>query len=803
MKKIIGFYRKCDLLTMCGTLFSFIGIILIFNQHYTLSVVCMVLSGICDAFDGTLARKGKYSKMEQAYGVQLDSLSDVICFGVFPAILTSVISNHIITKIICAFYMLCGVIRLAYFNTLSVTEENKKGGFVGVPITTVSIVYPLIFFTLRFLKYELISTLMPVVLLLLGISFILKIHIPKVNVASKFDKILNKYILNLILFPLFIILSSDLFYKLCNNTIIESIKSTLLTIPNNFLVIILLMLIINLLFVVLLCITKKSNRAQLIILIVSVILMVISDIKFNIMGIPLEISDINYLNPANMSMMGTASGSIGTWIISVIIKATIVVIIGLVFIHIFKNKTIYIKSIKIRISMVILAIISLTLIFTINNKNSKFIIEKLYKISNEQLLTFNAISEVYDKFGFYQGMYINTLYDDKNTPENYDKTYVKKLLDNSVAEDKSWGKANVVFILSEAFSNLENINEIKFDKELISNIKLYENSENKMVFDLLVPVYGGASVNTEFEILTGASLSLWRSGFIPYTQYYNTFNGKHTPNLINEFNNNGYETMYLTPWAETSYKSQFVYNMFGTDKTIYNLSGEKKGMYLSDKSLIEAIYEELAETKIGKYKFIMSASAQNHFPYDKDLYKNYDIEVIQTNYNNEDTKILQNYAQGIYDADKELNNLYEKIQTLDVPTIIVFFGDHLPYTLNSKGTDPYTKSTYFNTENNNINLLRKYTTKAVILSNYDIETEDLEYINASYLGAYVLNKMDLEISNYFKYIDNTREILPVFNRNTIYKNNMTYDITAVDETTLNALNNYKYIQYGSFYEYIK
>lgn len=91
MNKIIGYYRKCDLLTMLGTLFSFIGILLAVSEHYTIACLCMAVSGICDAFDGTLARKHKYTKQQQTYGVQLDSLSDVICFGVFPAILTSLL----------------------------------------------------------------------------------------------------------------------------------------------------------------------------------------------------------------------------------------------------------------------------------------------------------------------------------------------------------------------------------------------------------------------------------------------------------------------------------------------------------------------------------------------------------------------------------------------------------------------------------------------------------------------------------------------------------------------------------------
>lgn len=120
---------------MLGTTIAFIGMCCAFNGHFSLASLCLMLSGICDSFDGTLARKYKYDKSQQEYGVQLDSLSDVICFGILPAIITVLISTSIVSVIICIFYMLCGVIRLAYFNMLHTTKAAKKGEYIGLPIT--------------------------------------------------------------------------------------------------------------------------------------------------------------------------------------------------------------------------------------------------------------------------------------------------------------------------------------------------------------------------------------------------------------------------------------------------------------------------------------------------------------------------------------------------------------------------------------------------------------------------------------------------------------------------------------------
>ena len=119
MKKyFIGQFRPCDLLTMLGTITAFIGIILAFNNHFTMAVLCLIICGICDGFDGTLARSHNYSESQKVYGSELDSLSDVICFGVFPAILTYLLSSNIYVSIICILYLMCGVIRLTYFNML-------------------------------------------------------------------------------------------------------------------------------------------------------------------------------------------------------------------------------------------------------------------------------------------------------------------------------------------------------------------------------------------------------------------------------------------------------------------------------------------------------------------------------------------------------------------------------------------------------------------------------------------------------------------------------------------------------------
>lgn len=803
--KIIGFYRQCDLLTMTGTTLSFIGLLMVLNGHYTIAAFCLLLSGICDGFDGKLARMHKSTKDEQNYGVQLDSLSDVICFGVLPAVITAQICDNIIGYIISAVYMLCGVVRLAYFNMLAASPKHKKGIYIGVPITIISIAFPIIMFIVRFINYEALRYVLPILLAIFAILFVARIEIKKVDVGGVLNKIFNKYTVNFIAFPAFIVLVSDFFFKI-NNFVGRAYVDVFTTIIHNFLPFVFVFVLMALLMIVITAIFNDSKKAKITLLILMVVFLVINDIKYSIMGLPIQLIDVNYLNPDNMAMMGTASSSIGLWIIRVIIKCIALIIIGIVIVKLDKFHNFKFKTKKSRILYPIGSIIVLIIPFLFITKVNNFMLKNIYRMDEDSVLQISDIKDLYYEKGFYQGMYLDHLGKKFIKPGSYNEAKVRVALEEAKMSAKkgTWGKANVVVILSEAFSDLNLIDEIKFDKELTPNINDYKDDDDKIVTKLNVSPFAGTSVNSEFEVLTGASLSFLQNGFVPWTQYYSKFNKTYTQSLISEFNNNGYETMYITPWGKTSYNSQYVYNLLGVDKTRYNLKGKKKGQWYSDESLTNALYDELKSTSEGDYKFIVTASAQNHFPYEIDKYteKEYDIKISETSLSTEDAKMLRAYAQGIYDADKALGMLYEKIQKLDTPTIIVFYGDHFPSIVDSKGYSPYTGAAYFNTGNAELDNLRIHTTQAVILANYDIDVDNLEYINSSYLGAYVLNKMDLKISDYFKFVNQTRGKVPVFNRSIIYdvENEEAINIDDADEKTKAALENYKYVQYKKFYD---
>ena len=808
MRKIIGYYRKCDILTMCGTFLAFIGIILAINDHFTFSAFCLFLCGVCDGFDGKLARMKRYKKEQKVYGAQLDSLSDVICFGVFPVILTSLICNNIYVYIISAIYMLCGLVRLAYFNTLDIMPKSNKNVFIGVPITTVAIIYPIILFIIRFINFNILKIVMPIILLILSISYILNIEFKKPDIIEMLKKIFNKYTVNLICFPMFILFISDLFYKINGfggRVYFDVFKS----IFSNFLPFLFLTLIFSLLTLILTALFNDSKKAKIVILVLTLILLFVNDIKYSIMGIPIELTDVGYLNPDNMNMMGTATSSIGLWIIKSSIKAIVYILLGMIITVFDKYHNLKFNDLKKRVIIPIISIIILVVPFLFNNHINNFVLKRIYTMTKSEILAAANIDQLYYEKGYFQGMYLDTLGNKFVLPDQYSKKNAQNAINDAVSKSSpsKWKKANVVVLLSESFSDPQRLSGIEYDKELMPNIKSYEKDDDKIVTDLLVNPYGTLSTNSEFEVLTGASLVFFNPSYVAYNQYYNNSLKEKNQSLINEFNNNGYETMYLTPWGETSYRSKYVYSILGADKTIYgkDLNGKLKGTFYSDESIVNDIYDRLKTTSKGNYKFIMAASGQNHFPYlDKYKESDYDVKIKSTKYDKEATNMFRSYAQGIYDADKALNQLYKKIQNLDTPTIVVMFGDHQPYMGKKDNTSDYLQNSYFNTNDEIINDIRLHTTKAVILANFKLDTSDnLEFINSSYLGAYVLNKMDLKVSDYFKFIDYSRKTIPVFNRSVIY-NSKTNTYTKMDQATKQekgAINNYKNVQYYKFFDF--
>ena len=179
---MIGFYDYTVVLTYLGFLSGLFGIIMASCNHLLTAVLCLMFSGLCDMFDGKVARtKKKRTEEEKHFGIQLDSLSDLVCFGVLPAFIgyRLGISKCYLIPIVL-FYPLAALIRLAYFNVLEIIRngDGPVKEYVGLPVTSAALIFPFVYIFKKFLgKYFVF--VYGALLLLLGLLFISKIKVKK------------------------------------------------------------------------------------------------------------------------------------------------------------------------------------------------------------------------------------------------------------------------------------------------------------------------------------------------------------------------------------------------------------------------------------------------------------------------------------------------------------------------------------------------------------------------------------------------------------------------------------------------
>jgi len=183
--RLIGVYDYTVILTYLSLISSVLGMTRAIHGDYKGAILCLALSGLCDAFDGRVARtKKNRTETEKAFGIQLDSLCDVICFGVFPAMICYLLGvRGTLGVALVLFYCLCAVIRLAYFNVLEAQRQTVEEGatkvYHGLPVTSISFILPLAFW-LQFVLPDLVFViLLHVVLLGVGFLFVLDFPLKK------------------------------------------------------------------------------------------------------------------------------------------------------------------------------------------------------------------------------------------------------------------------------------------------------------------------------------------------------------------------------------------------------------------------------------------------------------------------------------------------------------------------------------------------------------------------------------------------------------------------------------------------
>ena len=185
MFRLIGVYDYTVILTYLSLISSVFGMIQAVHGDYKTAVLCLAFSGLCDGFDGRVARTKKDRTEDgKQFGIQLDSLCDVICFGVFPAMICYLLGvRGLLGVVLVCFYCMCAVCRLAFFNVLEGKRQQEEGScnktYRGLPVTSISYILPVVFWTQYLMPPAVFVVILHFVLLVVGLLFVLDFPIKK------------------------------------------------------------------------------------------------------------------------------------------------------------------------------------------------------------------------------------------------------------------------------------------------------------------------------------------------------------------------------------------------------------------------------------------------------------------------------------------------------------------------------------------------------------------------------------------------------------------------------------------------
>jgi CDP-diacylglycerol--serine O-phosphatidyltransferase len=187
-KLFLGVYNPSIILTYIGVFCSIYGMVglltsrdMIITRTLNIAMIMLVVAGVCDMFDGTIARMCKRTEKEKAFGIQLDSLADTVSFVVFPATMLVFMTGYNIASVIIAcFYVFAGIMRLGWFN---VTTEENKGFYMGLPVTFAALIFPALYLILRFIDCGFETIIVQIVFSIVALLFILNFKVKKVKVS--------------------------------------------------------------------------------------------------------------------------------------------------------------------------------------------------------------------------------------------------------------------------------------------------------------------------------------------------------------------------------------------------------------------------------------------------------------------------------------------------------------------------------------------------------------------------------------------------------------------------------------------
>ncbi|MBN1308055.1 MAG: LTA synthase family protein [Chitinispirillaceae bacterium] len=312
-------------------------------------------------------------------------------------------------------------------------------------------------------------------------------------------------------------------------------------------------------------------------------------------------------------------------------------------------------------------------------------------------------------------------------------------------------KPDVIVYMNESFWDITRISSIQ---PLCDPLPTFHSLEKSgRTIRLVSPTFGGNTCLAEFDILTGMPHGFLPPGSIAFNQYI----WRPFPSLVRVFNENGYRTLALHAFKRWFWNRVNVYRHFGFDDFLSIESMGRiavKGTFAGDEEFARTIVTCAAAHE--EPHFIFALSMQNHGHY---TYKRYDVLDCPVATGLSATADLEynTFLQGIIDGDKSLKIIVEYVNKASKPTLLFFFGDHLP-----GFTHLYKESGYDRIMADN--LLNAYMTTAVWHANFPLPPVKDRILAMVYFPLTVSRLAGIEIPAYYHVLEGVKQRSPLFSK---------------------------------------
>lgn len=357
---------------------------------------------------------------------------------------------------------------------------------------------------------------------------------------------------------------------------------------------------------------------------------------------------------------------------------------------------------------------------------------------------------------------------------------------------------NIVVVMNESFSDLTSYLEgYETSTDPMPFVRSLMQQENVISGTCAVSSdMGTGTANSEFEFLTGNSMAYFK-GNTPYVQFIDT----ETPSLASELAGRGYRTQAMHAYERAGYNRVKVYDRFGFQQykgiEDFDVDIDVARGYPTDETNYRQLIKDFEENRGGAPQFLFNITMQNHGGYYASDYewpvRVHEVAPVESY----DDSVIA-YESSVRMADDALRQLISYLETVDEPTVLLFFGDHEPRLSNEFYSSWFTDENGLDLETT----AQLHKTPFFIWGNYDLNTDAAakgSTVSLNCLSTVLFQAAGIKLSPYQEYLADLRMEHPVITAR-YFTDAFGSKIGSTPTAFTDSIREYQWLQYNCVFD---